>query len=154
MCPPNLRVAFNKIMSEVQGPEALLTDLKLTHYQERVLQRGKKGKTIRHGNLPQNRMRFLKNRPIVIKPHAGFLTFDRFNDPPILHCNWTQPLKTQNIYPAERRISYSLCNNFLKDWKELRETFILAAFVGSMHECQILIAENVFYHSAKYRAHI
>ena len=35
-CPPNLRVAFNKIISEVQGGEAPPMDLELTHFRQRL----------------------------------------------------------------------------------------------------------------------
>ena len=47
-CPPYLNVAFNKIIYEAEGREALLTDLEITHYQQGKPWE-KKGKNSRHG---------------------------------------------------------------------------------------------------------
>ena len=64
-CLPNLHVAFNNIISKVQGREAHPTDLELTHYRQSVTRKktGEKGlKNLGHGTKSQIHQH-LKNVP-------------------------------------------------------------------------------------------
>ena len=80
-CTLNLRVVFNKIISEVQGREAPPTDLELTHYQQRVPRRKKNGES----NLGiissrKTNFRFFKTKDNY-KTEGLVFFFDRLNDP-------------------------------------------------------------------------
>ena len=70
-------VAFNKIISEVQGRQALPRTLELTHYRQPIHRGEKRGKSLGHGTYP-----------IFIKTPGVFIIFVRVSDPKYaLHLN-------------------------------------------------------------------
>ena len=112
-CPPNLRVAFNKIISEVQGGEAPLTDLELTHYRKRIPRR-KKNKKSAIISSPIPNFGFSKPRDNN-KTEGSFFFFDRLHAPFLKFC---MRLQISNLFAKYANYSYNFAQLyiFVNNW--------------------------------------